>query len=138
MPPVLGHLLSLLGAIPKGAGSVVDINPQIPASIPRAAAPGWAHVPEHPFQSSQSSSSCFSLRFIWAGRGRESRLLVGPGSLRNNSLELIGISPGPRLLPFNPQQDLRNLDSSLGRSPLIPVAPFCHQLMFFQPFTVHL
>lgn len=34
VPPALGHLLSLLGAIPKGAGDAGDTSPQIPASVP--------------------------------------------------------------------------------------------------------
>lgn len=82
MPPALGHVLSLLGTIPKGAGDVGDTNPKFLPLFPQeAAARGWGHIPEQP--------KLFQLlfRFIWAGGGRES---WAPGSIRNNSLELIG------------------------------------------------
>lgn len=100
MPPALGHVLSLLGAIPKGAGDVADIHPQIPASVPTTATQGWSHIPEQP--------KLWQLLFppICLGwGGRRAGYSWAPGSITNNSLEGIGFKgnePRTSLVPFNP------------------------------------
>lgn len=87
VPPALGHLLSPLGPFQRVQVMLVTVPrslPLFPLHSPRVGSPSWASPPEQP-----KPFQLLFLRFLWAGRGREGRLPVGP---RVRQEELIGVN----------------------------------------------